>query len=159
MTSSCFHHKTWLLSGKRFNIKTLSYQYRNSYHKDKMVSWPSYLYNEIHLHGMNVFILEWGPGFLTCQGRAWCVFSVFRVRPTCCFVSLHAGYIIITWNGVSSCSSMHYTVCIVWYNALLRSIRGDHLTFYWFKSLILYLLTCATGMYAKCSEAIDFNYT
>ena len=33
-----------------------SYQYRNSHYKDKMFSWPSYLYNEISKSGKNVII-------------------------------------------------------------------------------------------------------
>ena len=35
-----------ILAGGRLDIKMLSYQYRNSHYKDKIVSWPSYLYNE-----------------------------------------------------------------------------------------------------------------
>ena len=31
--------------GAHLNIKMSSYQYKDSHYKDKMVSWPSYLYN------------------------------------------------------------------------------------------------------------------
>ena len=32
-------------SGGHLNIKMLSHQYKDSHYKDKMISWPSYLFN------------------------------------------------------------------------------------------------------------------
>ena len=47
-----------------FNIKMPSYQYRNSHCRDKMVLWPSYLYNGIPYTG-KITSLYWI--------RAWCL--------------------------------------------------------------------------------------
>ena len=52
-----------LRPGPRFNIKTLSYQYRKSHCGDKTVVRSSYLHNRISYTGkMNTFILNQGPG-------------------------------------------------------------------------------------------------
>ena len=43
------------------NIMMQSYQYRDSHYKDKMVSWPSYLYNgNLHIRKYGLYI-ETGP--------------------------------------------------------------------------------------------------
>ena len=50
---SCFRAWGWFdyynvnLPGAHLNIKMLSYQYRDSYDKDKKISWQSYLYNGV----------------------------------------------------------------------------------------------------------------
>ena len=41
----------WFGSGRRFNIKMSSYQYRKSHCGDKTISWPSYLHNGISYTG------------------------------------------------------------------------------------------------------------
>ena len=40
------------------NVKMASYQYKDSHHKDKTVSWPSYLYHVNPIPGKTVFILK-----------------------------------------------------------------------------------------------------
>ena len=47
------------------NIKISSYQYRNSHHKDNMVSWSSYLYYGITTSEKTVFILRRGPAVVS----------------------------------------------------------------------------------------------
>ena len=61
----CFHMVLYcsvqsfcLLAGVRFNIKTISNQYRNSRSGDKCRIFTM----AIHIHGKNVFILRRGPG-------------------------------------------------------------------------------------------------
>ena len=43
------------------NIEMLFYQYGDSYYKDKMVSWLSYLCNGIPIPEKMVFMLKQGP--------------------------------------------------------------------------------------------------
>ena len=52
-----------LLSPGHPNVKMSCYQYRDSHYKDKMVSWPSYLYNGNPIPGRIFFILRWWPGY------------------------------------------------------------------------------------------------
>ena len=63
--------KGWTMGNQgHLNIKMLSYRYRSSYHKDKMISWQSYLYNGTIL-GKTIFILRQGsvPVGLIIIGR------------------------------------------------------------------------------------------
>ena len=50
---------------------------------------------------------------------------------------------IITWYGVHCCSSVHYTQCIVQYNALWWSVDRDHPRCYQ-SNLIIVILLCYT---------------
>ena len=45
--------------GGRFNIKTLSYRYRDFHYKEEMVSWLSYLYNRYFFTGKMTSIYCW----------------------------------------------------------------------------------------------------
>ena len=56
---SHFNEKS--LSSLQGNLDTC--HYRNSHHKGKMVSWPSYPYNVYPVPGKTVFILRHGPDF------------------------------------------------------------------------------------------------
>ena len=47
-----------------FNVKILCYKYRNSHYKDKMVSWPSYLYNGIPCTWKDGLCIEMGHWLL-----------------------------------------------------------------------------------------------
>ena len=53
----------WQSGGNR-SIKTLSYQYRNSYYKDKTVSWPSDIHNGNPHTWKDSIYIEMGPRFL-----------------------------------------------------------------------------------------------
>ena len=67
-------HVIGLGTGRRFSIqrRSLSYQYRDSHYKDKMVLWPSYLYN--------------GNTYTRRQSSYWS--KAQNVCPRCCL--LHA---------------------------------------------------------------------
>ena len=52
-------------SGGCLIIKMLSYQYRDSHHKDKIISWPSYLYNGIPHSCEEHLYIETGPSWLS----------------------------------------------------------------------------------------------
>ena len=60
----CIH----LSPGSHLNIKTPSYQYRNSRYKDKTVRWPSDLYNGNSHTWKGVFYIETGPWFSAFTG-------------------------------------------------------------------------------------------
>ena len=71
------YFRVTIKSGGHLDIKMLSYQYKDSHHKDKMVSWLPYLYNGKPIHRKVIVILRWGPDciyhlslsripFLTC---------------------------------------------------------------------------------------------
>ena len=48
-------------TGSRLNIQMLSYQYKDSHHIDKMVSWPSYLHNGNPYTWKVCLYIETGP--------------------------------------------------------------------------------------------------
>ena len=62
------------LSGGCLNIKILSYEDKNFHHKDKTVSWPSYLYNSNSYPGKTAFYIETAPCWVhQCRIVAGCV--------------------------------------------------------------------------------------
>ena len=59
------------IPGPWFNIKMLSYQYRNSHWGDKMILWPSYIHNGISYTG-KMTSLYWFSSLVAILSHCWC---------------------------------------------------------------------------------------